>query len=49
MNRVMNENYHLMVQEAAGAAFREVGKIMNQVVTTFLQKVPYDELFTKEH
>jgi hypothetical protein len=44
----MNENFVLVFQETGQYAFRELGKIVNQVVTTFTQKVPYDELFTKE-
>jgi hypothetical protein len=49
MTRLMNENIKVVLQEAAEPGFREIGKFVHQHVKAFTEKVPYDELFTKEN
>jgi hypothetical protein len=42
----MNENFKLVLQEAGYPAFKQISNFVNQVVTAFTEKVPFDELFT---
>ena len=47
MNNFLNQNV-LLIVEVAQPAYRAMGMIVHQIVTGLAEKVPYDELFTKD-
>jgi len=49
MNNFLNENFLLIIQDFAQPVYKALGMIVHQVVTGLLEKVPYDELFTKDN
>jgi len=49
MNNFLNENFLLMIDEIGQPAYRALGMIVHQIVTGLAEKVPYDELFTKDN
>jgi hypothetical protein len=48
MNNFLNDNFQLIIEEVGQPAYRALGMIVHQIVTSLAEKVPYDELFTKE-
>jgi hypothetical protein len=49
MNTFLNENFKLFLQEVGKPSWRALGMIVHQILTSLAEKVPYDELFTKEN
>jgi hypothetical protein len=49
MNTFLNEKFKVLLQEFGKPTYRALGLIVHQIVTTVTEKVPYDELFTKEN
>jgi hypothetical protein len=49
MNNFFNENFLLVYHDTDQAIYRALGMIVHQAVTGLAEKVPYDELFTKDN
>ena len=49
MNNFLNENFLLMIDEIGQPTYRALGMIVHQIVIGLAEKVPYDELFTKDN
>jgi hypothetical protein len=49
MNNLINGNFRLLVEEFAQPGYRALGMVVHQIVTGLAEKVPYDELFTKDN
>jgi len=49
MNNFLNENFLLMIAEVGQPTYTAVGMTVHQIVTGLAEKVPYDELFTKDN
>jgi hypothetical protein len=39
----------LVIEEVAQPAYRALGMVVHQIVTGLAEKVPYDELFSKDN
>jgi len=49
MNNFLNENFLLIIDEIGQPSYRALGMIVHQIVIGLAEKVPYDELFTKDN
>jgi hypothetical protein len=47
MNNFLNENWRLVKDDMGKPVFMALGGIVHQILTNVLQKIPYNELFTK--
>jgi len=47
MNKIVNENWRIVLEDLGKPMFMAMGEIVNQILTNVAQKVPYNELFTK--
>jgi hypothetical protein len=48
MNNFLNENFLLVADEIGQPVYRALGMIVHQILKGLAEKVPYDELFTKD-
>jgi len=49
MNNFFNENFQLILKELGQPTYKALGMAVHQIVLGFAEKVPYDELFTKDN
>jgi hypothetical protein len=49
MNNFLSGNFNLIMEDVGQPVYRAMGMIVHQIVTAIAEKVPYDELFTKEN
>ena len=49
MNNFLNENFLLVADEIGQSSYKAVGMTVHQIVIGLAEKVPYDELFTKDN
>jgi hypothetical protein len=47
MNNFINENWHVVLEDIGKPLVKSLGGIVHQIISNVLQKVPYNELFTK--
>ena len=47
MNKFINENFQLVLEDVGPEIYKALGLIVHQIVTRITEKVPYDELFPK--
>ena len=47
MNKFINENFQLVLEDVGPEIYKALGLIVHQIVTRLTEKVPYDELFPK--
>jgi regulator of protease activity HflC (stomatin/prohibitin superfamily) len=48
VNNFINENFHLVLEEVGQPAYRALGQAVHQILKGLADRVPYDELFTKD-
>ena len=46
MNNFLNENFLIIIQELAQPTFNAMAMLTHQALLSWMEKVPYDELFT---
>jgi hypothetical protein len=49
MNNFITENFLLVLDDVGTEGFKALGSIVHQILTGLSEKVPYDELFTKDN
>ena len=48
MNKFINENFLLVLEDVGPESYKALGLIVHQILTGITEKVPYDELFPKD-
>jgi hypothetical protein len=49
MNNFFNENFLMIIKELGQPTYKALGMAVHQILVAFVEKVPYDELFTEDN